>query len=215
MEPNFIRTDETMNYKGHTMHRIVAAHNFNIRFNGNGNRPIYKGMKGGWIDEESSLVSDNNFSWIFDNCYVYGSSYLVDCTVIGESQINASIVKGVIIEKSILDNVQSTSDLIAPCSILDSTIIETSIDNYKALSITSSSITDSLIGGIRTINASSITSSTIYDYAHINSSIFYESELKVTDDKWHMVNLSGVYKSSIYNTDIDAQKLIAEHIKGE
>lgn len=54
-------TSETLQYAGHTLHRIKALRDFGI---------INTGELGGWIESEENLSQAGN-AWVFDNAKVF------------------------------------------------------------------------------------------------------------------------------------------------
>lgn len=54
-------TDETIEYEGHTLHRIRALKDFDT---------VKKGALGGWIESEENLSQEDN-AWVFGNAMVY------------------------------------------------------------------------------------------------------------------------------------------------
>ena len=71
-------TDETMEFRGHTLHRIKALKSFG------GN--IKSGDLGGWIESEHNLDSRKS-CWIYNNAKVYG-----DAIVIGDAYVKDNAV---------------------------------------------------------------------------------------------------------------------------
>ena len=66
MEKYFKLTEETIEWQGHTLHRIEAT------------RDSYwakAGDLGGFVESEDSLRGD---AWVADNSKVWGSAYLLD-----------------------------------------------------------------------------------------------------------------------------------------
>jgi UDP-3-O-[3-hydroxymyristoyl] glucosamine N-acyltransferase len=59
-------TDETMLFRGRTLHRIVALRDFN---------DVKKGDKGGWIEKEENLSQEGE-CWVFDNAQVYDNAQI-------------------------------------------------------------------------------------------------------------------------------------------
>lgn len=57
-------TSETLQYAGHTLHRIKALRNFGT---------IQAGELGGWIEKEGNLSQGGN-AWVHDNAKVYGDA---------------------------------------------------------------------------------------------------------------------------------------------
>lgn len=62
-------TNETITCNGHKLHRIVALRNF---------AEIDIGELGGFIEGESNLSQDDDFSWIDINAKVYGDALVTD-----------------------------------------------------------------------------------------------------------------------------------------
>lgn len=57
-------TDETIDFFGHTLHRIEALKDFG---------DVHKGDKGGFIESEHNL-SQNGDCWVYDNAIVCGNA---------------------------------------------------------------------------------------------------------------------------------------------
>ena len=71
-------TGETLNYKGHILHRIVALKDFG---------GVRKGDIGGWIEKEDNLSQEGRCwvggdAWVFGNAKVYG-----DARVYGNAKV--------------------------------------------------------------------------------------------------------------------------------
>lgn len=64
----FKLTEETLEYKGHTLYRIEALEDF---------YSAQKGDKGGFIESEENLSQDGN-CWVYDYVKVYGSAEIYD-----------------------------------------------------------------------------------------------------------------------------------------
>ena len=77
--------EETREFGGHILHRIVALRNF---------KGVKKGDKGGWIESENNLSHDGN-CWVYDDAKVYGFAKVVeDATVSGNSMVYGSSYVG-------------------------------------------------------------------------------------------------------------------------
>lgn len=61
-------TDETIQYRGHTLHRIEALMDFGC---------VRKGKQGGWIEKEFNLSQEGN-CWIHDEAKVYDNARVSD-----------------------------------------------------------------------------------------------------------------------------------------
>lgn len=61
-------TTETLQYAGHTLHRIKALRDFGI---------INAGELGGWIESEENLSQAGN-AWVFDSAKVFGVARVID-----------------------------------------------------------------------------------------------------------------------------------------
>lgn len=57
-------TTKTLQYAGHTLHRIKALRDFGT---------IHAGELGGWIEKEENLSQVGN-AWVYDNAKVYGNA---------------------------------------------------------------------------------------------------------------------------------------------
>ena len=66
MEKHFKLTEETIEWQGHTLHRIQATRNCYW---------TNAGEKGGFVESEDNL---RNEAWVADNAKVWGSAYLYD-----------------------------------------------------------------------------------------------------------------------------------------
>lgn len=68
MEKKYILTDETIEYLGHTLHRIKAVKNF---------ATISAGTLGGYIESEGNLDHIGD-AWVSDNAWVSGDAMVSD-----------------------------------------------------------------------------------------------------------------------------------------
>ena len=66
MEKKYILTDETIEYLGHTLHRIKAVKDF---------ATISAGTLGGYIESEKNLDHDGN-AWVSDDAWVTGNAWV-------------------------------------------------------------------------------------------------------------------------------------------
>ena len=64
MSKKYELTDETMEWEGHTLHRIKALRDFNN---------VKAGDLGGWVESEDNL-SQYEKCWLCDNAIVYGDA---------------------------------------------------------------------------------------------------------------------------------------------
>ena len=64
MSKKYELTDETMEWEGHTLHRIKALRDFN---------DVKAGDLGGWVESEDNL-SQYEKCWLCDNAIVYGDA---------------------------------------------------------------------------------------------------------------------------------------------
>ncbi len=67
-------TDETIEVRGHTLHRIRALREFTTN---NYQSNVEKGELGGFVESEDNL-SQNDYSWLFDNAKSYGNARVTD-----------------------------------------------------------------------------------------------------------------------------------------
>ena len=65
-------TDETMEWEGHTLHRIKALRDFNN---------VKAGDLGGWVESEDNL-SQYEKCWLYDNAIVYGNAIVCDNAIV-------------------------------------------------------------------------------------------------------------------------------------
>lgn len=65
MKTKYILTEETLSYKGHTLHRIKAIIDFGI--------DISRGDLGGWVESENNLSQEGE-CWISEEAKVYGNA---------------------------------------------------------------------------------------------------------------------------------------------
>ena len=72
MSKKYELTDETMEWEGHTLHRIKALRDFN---------DVKAGDLGGWVESEDNL-SQYEKCWLCDNAIVYG-----DARIYGNARI--------------------------------------------------------------------------------------------------------------------------------
>ena len=86
-------TEETMEYDGHTLHRIKALKSFRTLKNDYWGYTINKGDLGGWVESEKNLSQEGN-CWIRDNSKVYGEAKITDDRVINESEIHNGVTAG-------------------------------------------------------------------------------------------------------------------------
>ena len=68
MSKKYELTDETMEWEGHTLHRIKALRDFN---------DVKAGDLGGWVESEDNL-SQYEKCWLCDNAKVYGNAIVCD-----------------------------------------------------------------------------------------------------------------------------------------
>ena len=61
-------TDETLEWRCHTLYRIKALKDFS---------DVHKGDLGGWIEKESNLSQDDD-CWAYDDAKVYGNAQVYD-----------------------------------------------------------------------------------------------------------------------------------------
>ena len=73
MEKKYILTDDTIEYLGHTLHRIQAVKDFGT---------VSVGTLGGFIESEKNLDHDCD-AWVSGNAWVYGNA-----RVSGEAKIH-------------------------------------------------------------------------------------------------------------------------------
>lgn len=89
MTKKYELTNETMEYNGHTLHRIKAL--VDIPYTKNGHRDFENAVKvgdlGGWVESRDNLSREGD-CWIFDNAKVYGDAYVYgDAKVYDEVEI--------------------------------------------------------------------------------------------------------------------------------
>lgn len=78
MEKKYILTDETIEYLGHTLHRIKAVKDF---------ATISAGTLGGYIESEKNLDHDGN-AWVSDDAWVTGNAWVSgDARVSGNAMV--------------------------------------------------------------------------------------------------------------------------------
>ena len=68
MSKKYELTDETMEWEGHTLHRIKALRDFNY---------VKAGDLGGWVESEDNL-SQYEKCWLYGNAIVYGDAIVYD-----------------------------------------------------------------------------------------------------------------------------------------
>ena len=68
MSKKYELTDETMEWEGHTLHRIKALRDFNN---------VKAGDLGGWVESEDNLFQYEK-CWLCDNAMVYGDTRIYD-----------------------------------------------------------------------------------------------------------------------------------------
>ena len=68
MSKKYELTDETMEWEGHTLHRIKALRDFNY---------VKAGDLGGWVESEDNL-SQYKKCWLYDDARVYGNAIVCD-----------------------------------------------------------------------------------------------------------------------------------------
>lgn len=73
-------TDETLDFQGHTLHRVVALKNF---------ADVMAGDIGGWIESEDNLMQFGT-SWVYDNAKVFEQALIADDAIVADN----AIVKG-------------------------------------------------------------------------------------------------------------------------
>ena len=89
MEKKYILTDETLEYLGHTLHRIQAVKDFG---------PISAGTLGGYIESEGNLAHIGD-AWVLDNAMVLGDARVSgDVRVSGDAWVrelsDIALIKG-------------------------------------------------------------------------------------------------------------------------
>ena len=78
MSKKYELTDETMEWEGHTLHRIKALRYFN---------DVKAGDLGGWVESEDNL-SQYEKCWLCDNAMVYGNVKVCDNAIIyGDARV--------------------------------------------------------------------------------------------------------------------------------
>ena len=71
-------TDETIQVDGHTLHRIEALKSFSN---------VYKGDKGGFVENEANLSHDSN-CWVYGTAKVFSNAMIrEDASVFGNAQV--------------------------------------------------------------------------------------------------------------------------------
>jgi UDP-3-O-[3-hydroxymyristoyl] glucosamine N-acyltransferase len=76
MSKKYELTDETMEFDGHTLHRIRALKSFS---------DVMKGDLGGWVESEENLWQSEN-CWVYDNAKVYDEANVeIDAVVRNEA----------------------------------------------------------------------------------------------------------------------------------
>lgn len=83
-------TDETMEWEGHTLHRIRALKDMNI-WAGENEPPgvdVKEGELGGWIESEKNLPEHERPSWVAGDAKVFGNAVVFDDSYIdGNAQV--------------------------------------------------------------------------------------------------------------------------------
>ena len=77
MSKKYELTDETMEWEGHTLHRIKALRDFN---------GVKAGDLGGWVESEDNL-SQYEKCWLCDNARVYGNARVCDNAIVCNNAI--------------------------------------------------------------------------------------------------------------------------------
>ena len=72
MSKKYELTDETMEWEGHTLHRIKALRYFN---------DVKAGDLGGWVESEDNL-SQYEKCWFYDNAIVCGNARVCDNAIV-------------------------------------------------------------------------------------------------------------------------------------
>jgi NDP-sugar pyrophosphorylase family protein len=95
-EKKYILTNETINFRGHVLHRIQAIKDI-------GKQLVKKGDLGGWVESERNLLHEGD-CWIFDDAKVFESA---EVALNAQVHNNACIYgKAVIAGGYIYDNVE-------------------------------------------------------------------------------------------------------------
>lgn len=91
MEKKYEFSDETLEYKGHTLHRIIALIDFDS---------VLKGEVGGWIENKSNLSQYGN-CWVYDDAKVYddaiieeGGSVIENAEVCENAEVSGNALVG-------------------------------------------------------------------------------------------------------------------------
>ena len=83
MSKKYELTDETMEWEGHTLHRIKALRDFNY---------VKAGDLGGWVESEDNL-SQYEKCWLCDNAIVYGDARIYgDVIVYGNAIVHGNAI---------------------------------------------------------------------------------------------------------------------------
>jgi len=82
-------TDETIEYRGNTLHRIEATENFGVNYFDEVLH-IRKGDKGGFVENKRNLDQSKGNAWIKDNAKVYNYAVVSDTAVVSDN----AVVKG-------------------------------------------------------------------------------------------------------------------------
>ncbi len=119
MEKKYELTDETMEYKGHTLHRIIYVKNTGA---------IRKGMLGGFVESEDNLSHEGN-CWIGENAMVFGKAKVIESAYVGDRAIiygddKAPLISGHVV---IFSDTEIYGDvkISGTCSIFGKSIIKT------------------------------------------------------------------------------------------
>lgn len=111
MEKKYELTDETMEWEGHTLHRIRALKDFD---------DIKKGTLGGWIESEQNLSQEGN-CWVFEdtsvraednsavygNARVYGNAYVSGSSTIKDNAVIcdcAEVCDSVVCDNAVIED---------------------------------------------------------------------------------------------------------------